>query len=145
MNWLQIGFAISYHLFSFFNTMHKLNLFLYFYLVISASCKPVVEPKVSISPIHEVATTDTFGLNYIMGKFEPANHPDFVTIPSKYRDALALDDVTLELPAGKMLGVAADDRALPLKKACDWSLGRLLAILKARNKFGKKNGWVLPF
>ncbi len=86
LNWLQIGFAISYHLFSFFNTMHKLNLFLYFYLVISASCKPVVEPKVSISPIHEVATTDTFGLNYIMGKFEPANHPDFVTIPSKYRD-----------------------------------------------------------
>ncbi|MBK8110610.1 MAG: M15 family metallopeptidase [Saprospiraceae bacterium] len=57
-----------------------------FYLTILTSCKPVPQTIGLILPNSESIIADTFGLNYIMGKFEPAKHPDFVVIPSKYRD-----------------------------------------------------------
>lgn len=57
-----------------------------FYFAILTSCKPVPQTIGLILPNSESIIADTFGLNYIMGKFEPSKHPDFVVIPSKYRD-----------------------------------------------------------
>ncbi len=35
----------------------------------------------------KILDTLVFDLDYIMGKFEPATHPDFMLIPEKYRDS----------------------------------------------------------
>ena len=69
------------------------------YLIVLAysiltSCKPqnpVIVPttKVAISPVIDTLKVENlpeYNIDYIMGKFDPASHPDFTLIPAKYRD-----------------------------------------------------------
>lgn len=55
-------------------------------LMLSWSCKPATKPVGHMPAALAVESKDTFGINYIMGKFDPSTHPDFVSIPSKFRD-----------------------------------------------------------
>lgn len=43
-------------------------------------------PTSSVQNIAEVIDSAVFDLNYLTGKFDPKNHPDFDTIPLKYTD-----------------------------------------------------------
>jgi len=56
------------------------------YWALIVSCRQTDNPAIGQSIAHPSEIMDTFGIEYIMGKFDPALHPDFVVIPAKYRD-----------------------------------------------------------
>ena len=61
------------------------------------SCKPKTEIKSDVHEKEEVQEP-SFSTSYIMGQFDPADHPDFTIIPSQYtdRDSLYLRKDALE-------------------------------------------------
>ncbi|MCB0703930.1 MAG: M15 family metallopeptidase [Saprospiraceae bacterium] len=50
-----------------------------------ASKPPVQEPQVEVKSVSNTPITG-FTLEYVMGKFDPAKHPDFTKIPTAYAD-----------------------------------------------------------
>lgn len=69
-----------------FTTVYNMVFLTCLGLLFSLSCKPAATPLETKPSKGLSVPSDTFGINYIMGKFDPANHPDFVEIPAKYRD-----------------------------------------------------------
>lgn len=63
---------------------------LVFFVSTTISCKAQdtqVRPHPSDISVRSGANEDeAFSINYLMGKFDPASHPDFMVIPVKYRD-----------------------------------------------------------
>lgn len=64
---------------------------IFLYLSLSSCKAQKSEPAIKVSDITSKAVLKNieekeFTTAYLMGKFEPSTHPDFTTIPSKYRD-----------------------------------------------------------
>lgn len=61
-----------------------------FVFSILCSCNAQKPVPGKINDVGLVTNTDSkeseFSVEYMMGKFDPASHPDFIAIPSKYRD-----------------------------------------------------------
>ena len=66
-----------------------LTVFLNFF---SCKAQPVATSSVENKPLdtstHRINQTDisNFTIDYLMGKFDPSDHPDFILIPAQYRD-----------------------------------------------------------
>lgn len=75
--------------------MYKITFLLLFLFPIFSCSNPEQKtikevPKTTAQPVSQNTATETqnieFDLNYIMGKFDPAKHPDFTKIDTKYAD-----------------------------------------------------------
>jgi LAS superfamily LD-carboxypeptidase LdcB len=64
----------------------RLTLLLFGFLMVVACQETSVKSAGAVKASTKVVTKDTFGINYIMGHFDPATHPDFVKIPASLAD-----------------------------------------------------------
>jgi LAS superfamily LD-carboxypeptidase LdcB len=80
---------------------------------------PVTEPERPEETTIPQLTTDTFSLDYLMGKFDPAEHPDFTLIERKYadREGLYLHKATYESFKKMQAAAAADGVQLVIRSA----------------------------
>ena len=75
-------------------------------------------------------TATGFDLDYLMGKFDPAAHPDFIEIPARYADR-----------AGRYLRKDALDAFLAMREAAAKDSVELKIVSAARNFANQKSIW----
>lgn len=84
----------------------------------------------TVAPVSTTGAEEAFDLDYLMGKFDPAEHPDFIEIPARYADR-----------AGRYLRRDALDAFLAMREAAARDSITLRIVSGARNFATQKRIW----
>ena len=86
--------------------------------------------KAATRPAVVLPQETTYDLDYLMGKFDPAAHPDFIEIPARYADRV-----------GRYLRKDALDAFLAMREAAAEDSIELTIVSAARNFANQKSIW----